>query len=424
MLLGFQGQGSSMPMKPTLTTKTLENKHQGRRILFISHDARPHGAQILLLHFLRWFKKNTSIPFDVLLKEGGQLIGEFEGVSPVMLWNEGVISIGKKGLVGESIRKLKQLVRRGHTVQESTRTGDSSPVELVAGQYGLIYSNTITNGAVLEGLAHLGCPVICHVHELEYCTNYLTAPGNTDRVRRHTSHYVAVSEAVKRNLASELSVPDKSIELVYEFIHTQPEVKPVRVVEARKHLGFTDESIVIGASGTTDWRKGPDLFVQLAGAVRRKHPNKLLHFLWIGGESSGPNFGALQYDIRHLGLEGLVHFIGHQKHPLEYYSLFDVFALTSREDPYPLVNLEVALLKKPIVCFEGSGGAREFVEDDCGFVVPYLDIETMADRIVELVDKPELRRSMGERAAEKVRERHDVEVAAPKLLALIESYLN
>ena len=40
------------------------------------------------------------------------------------------------------------------------------------------------------------------------------------------------------------------------------------------------------------------------------------------------------------------------------------------EDPYTLVCLEAAALEKPYVCFEGAGGSPEFVEEDCGFVVP------------------------------------------------------
>src|SRR2546425_8840604 len=93
----------------------------------------------------------------------------------------------------------------------------------------------------------------------------------------------------------------------------------------------------------------------------------------------------------------------------------DVFVLTSREDPYPLVCLEAAALEKPIVCFANAGGASEFVEKDCGFVVPYLDMLAMADRIVSLIDSADRRRTMGTAARRKVKERHDVSRAAPHI---------
>lgn len=36
-------------------------------ILFVSHDAARAGAQIELLHFLRWFKRNVNRPFSMML---------------------------------------------------------------------------------------------------------------------------------------------------------------------------------------------------------------------------------------------------------------------------------------------------------------------------------------------------------------------
>jgi glycosyltransferase involved in cell wall biosynthesis len=61
--------------------------------------------------------------------------------------------------------------------------------------------------------------------------------------------------------------------------------------------------------------------------------------------------------------------------PLDYLSVFDIFALTSREDPYPLVVLEAALLQKPMVCFEKAGGAQDLIETDAGLIVPYLSLK-------------------------------------------------
>ena len=47
-------------------------------ILFVSHDATRSGAPIELLHFLRWFKRNSDRPFSVLLGRGGELVADFE----------------------------------------------------------------------------------------------------------------------------------------------------------------------------------------------------------------------------------------------------------------------------------------------------------------------------------------------------------
>jgi hypothetical protein len=66
-----------------------------------------------------------------------------------------------------------------------------------------------------------------------------------------------------------------------------------------------------------------------------------------------------------------------------------------------------------------AGGMPEFVEEERGFVVPYLDIMGMADRIVPLLDSLECRVTMGAAARRKVTQRHDISRAAPRIIEII-----
>jgi glycosyltransferase involved in cell wall biosynthesis len=65
----------------------------------------------------------------------------------------------------------------------------------------------------------------------------------------------------------------------------------------------------------------------------------------------------------------------------------------------------------------------EFVEHDCGYVVPYLDIECMAAKVTKLLTSAELRQRLGENASQKVRERHDIQISAPKIVDIIHRFL-
>jgi glycosyltransferase involved in cell wall biosynthesis len=344
---------------------------------------------MVLLRLLRWLRANTDIPFEILLKDGnGQLRREFEDLAPVTVWN-------KRGKASLQQRRI-----------------------------GLIYSNTITNGDVL-GELNPGCPVICHVHELDYWIRHRVSPDHLRQLKKRTRHYVAVSQAVKRNLVEDLGISPGDIDVIYGFIPVdEASVDEAEALRVRARLSLPPGALVVGGCGTTDWRKAPDLFIQLARAVRRRQTElgKPVHFVWVGGENQGPNFGALWHDVALAGLADCVHFVGTQTDPLPYFATFDVFALVSREDPFPLVMLEAGFLGKPIVGFDGAGGAREFVEDDAGFVVPYLDIEAMAARVLELLGSDELRHRLGAQAREKVRRHHDVAVAAPRLAALIQRF--
>ena len=163
-----------------------------------------------------------------------------------------------------------------------------------------------------------------------------------------------------------------------------------------------DDAVLIVGGGTASWRKGTDLFIHLARAVCQRRSRA--YFAWIGGGSTW----EFEHDVRVCGLAERIRFTGAVVKPADYLAAADIFVLTSREDPYPLVCLEAAALGKPIVCFEGAGGAPEFVEEDCGFVVPYLDIMEMADRVVSLLDSPDCRLTFGSTARSKVAQRHDI----------------
>jgi glycosyltransferase involved in cell wall biosynthesis len=63
---------------------------------------------------------------------------------------------------------------------------------------------------------------------------------------------------------------------------------------------------------------------------------------------------------------------------------------------------------------------QEFVEEACGFVVPYLDIVAMADRAISLLDSPGCRLIMGDAVQRKVAQRHDISIAAPRIMEIIE----
>ena len=128
-----------------------------------------------------------------------------------------------------------------------------------------------------------------------------------------------------------------------------------------------------------------------------------MYFLWVGGENSGKNYGKLWHDITCSGMEEYVRFLGVQVNPLQYFAMCDVFVMISREEPFGLVCIEAASCGRPVICFDKSGGPQEFVENDCGYVVPYLDMETMATRVLELLRDSQLRQQFGQRENKRFR---------------------
>lgn len=363
-------------------------------ILFISNQATRTGAPIVLLHFLRWFKQNTNIPFLILLTEGGDLEADFTSLAPTFL-------LGRNGLNHQNLAtKFSQ-----HCIS-------------------LIYANGVGNSDVIVALSPLKCPVIFYIHELEY--NISCAPA-FEQAQQQTHQYIAASETVYINLIQNHHVSPQQLEVIHEFIPINLASIDIAVKQHKKQQLFAqfnipENALLVGGSGTIEWRKGTDIFVQLASYIRRKHPHIPVYFIWVGKPIFPNQFRELIHDVHKLDLEPYIHFVGEQIKPLDYFSLLDVFVLTSREDPYPLVCLEAASVGKPIVCFDRGGGIKEFVEDDCGFVVPYLDVEAMSTKVIEILQSDGLAERLGARAAQKLKERHDLDVVAPKLLQIIKRF--
>jgi hypothetical protein len=65
----------------------------------------------------------------------------------------------------------------------------------------------------------------------------------------------------------------------------------------------------------------------------------------------------------------------------------------------------------------------EFVGEDAGFVVPYLDVLRAADCILALARSDGLRRSLGACAAARVRSRHDINGVGRQIAAVLDRHL-
>jgi glycosyltransferase involved in cell wall biosynthesis len=377
-------------------------------VLFVGHEATRSGAPIALLHFLRWYKKNGGRPFSVLLCTGGEITGEFEAVAETWVaershWIPGgtraqiLRGLGMSGWAG-----------RAEKNQIAKFAARRAPA--------LVYVNSIASGRTVD-LLQPTAPLVTHVHELAFSFQMIARLHRSELLPR-TRQFVACANAVRDYLMREHGIAPERIETVYESIPVA-DVKAARTrMEVLGELAIPADAQIVISCGTASWRKGADLFVQLAQAVSRQRPN--VYFLWVGSAITSWDEPQFHHDVRLAGLNDKVRFIGTVANPADYLATADVFALTSREDPYPLVCLEAAALGKPIVCFADAGGIPEFVEEDCGYTVPYLDVGAMAQRAIELLDSPERRCAMGEAARRKVAGRHDVSKAAPRIAEIIE----
>jgi glycosyltransferase involved in cell wall biosynthesis len=380
----------------------------GKKVLFCSHAAERTGPPIIMLHLARWLRANTDVDFELLFLRGGELEDEFRALAPVWILDEW--EPPRAAAVAESFAWKVGLGRFAPGIRTFALRRRLRGVQDVD----VVYVNTAGSVRALRYL-DVGEPtLITHVHELSVGLDFHLAPEDHELIRQRTAHYIVVSEAVRDAVATSFGVPRDAIGLRYGFVEsadTRPD--PVRTAANRRAAGIPEDALVVGAAGLTHWRKAPDLFVQVARLVRARWTgSRPVHFLWVGGESDGPELAPVLYDRAHADLDDVVHFVGHQADPQPWFAAFDLLVLPAREDAFPLVCLEAAAEQVPLVCFD-NGGMPEFVGDgECGRVVAYPDVSAMADAVLELLGDDGLRASLGRAAAERSVRGHDVEVGA------------
>lgn len=390
-----------------------------KKILFISHDANRAGGQIVLLQLLRQLKQH-NLPMHLLLCSDGPLEEEFGALVPTTrlprLGDIHFNSLTEKLLSLLSLTqwaKRKVLERRWRRFKE----------RFIAEDFGLIFANTIGAAAAYRRLDFMIAPTVLFAHELEMSIKKYSDPNDMDYLMSHTDHLIVVSKAVASYFQKTYHYPESQIS-TFQIIDTPLILKKIedgKKVNIRQKMGLPAEAVLIGGCGHAEWRKGNDIFMIVAQQVIAHFASKPVYFVWVGMRDDSELYEIQRFDAERMGFSERIIHVGLTSDVFHYLSQFDVFALTSREDPYPLVVLEAALSEKPIVCFEKSGGAPELVEEDAGFVVSYLDSVAMSKRIIQLIENVELRLQMGQNAKRKVLERHPTAESVEKVVDIIKT---
>jgi glycosyltransferase involved in cell wall biosynthesis len=390
------------------------------KILFVGHDANRAGAQYLLLHLLTYLKK-SGVQTGLLLVDDGYLVEDFKRVTTVYLANPAQPTSDRPHL-------LQGVIRRMGISGWSSNSGDNGYwtnllAELKSQNYDLIFSNTIVNGAILKELAPLDIPFVCYVHELETSIRIYTCPKDLEYQIQNAAHIICGSDAVRKNLVNTHGLPADRASVINSLIDVQALVGSLQKVDriaVRSRLGIPQDALVVGGCGNAEWRKGVDIFILVAQQILKSHPG--MHFIWVGVQNDGEDFKHLTHDLAKMGIDKNVHLIGPCAEYLDYVACYDIFTLTSREDPYPLVILEAGLNQVPVLCFADSGGSPDFVGNDTGCVIAYSDVAEMASVIGQLAVNEDHRKHLGEVFKTRA-EAHDVAVLVPKIFSLLSGKL-
>jgi N-acetyl-alpha-D-glucosaminyl L-malate synthase BshA len=187
----------------------------------------------------------------------------------------------------------------------------------------------------------------------------------------------------------------RPIEVIYNFV--DPKVFAPRRRSSLR-LAPPDTRIVMHASNFREVKNIPTV-IRVFSEVRKRVPSKLV---MVG---DGPEKAGAEQQVRDLGLERDVLFLGNQDFMEELLPLADVFLLPSSSESFGLVALEAMSAAVPVVA-SNAGGLPEVVDHGgTGFLHDPTHETGYVTSILRLLQNESLRRTMGRRARKVAQER-------------------
>src|SRR5690606_36321114 len=187
----------------------------------------------------------------------------------------------------------------------------------------------------------------------------------------------AVSDSL-RDQTYDLINPDKKIETVYNFVDER-EYFPQDSKELKAELGIEpDQKVMIHVSNFRNVKRVQDV-VETLSQARQQLDCKLL----LVGD--GPEMGRIIQQVRDLGLEDHVLFLGKRDSLAEFYNISDIKIHLSEKEAFGLVLLEAMACGVPVIGSNIGGMPEIIVPGVNGYLVELGDTKQAAEYAIEMM---------------------------------------
>ncbi|BBO87647.1 glycosyltransferase family 4 protein [Desulfosarcina ovata] len=165
-----------------------------------------------------------------------------------------------------------------------------------------------------------------------------------------------------------------------------------------EHVRGKNEDVVIGTVSSVNPAKGLEYFVDTAIEVINRCPN--VRFLIAGAilNSQKQYFEMIQRKLNNFSEAGKITFCGLIEDVPEFISKLDICLFSSVTEASPTSIWEAMAMAKPIVTTDVGSVNQHLKNGVSGFVVPVRDSNALANRTLDLINQPDLRKKFGKNA--------------------------
>jgi len=227
---------------------------------------------------------------------------------------------------------------------------------------------------------------------------------------RAADRIFAVSTSLLR-VAVELGIPREHVRVIGNGVDAAMFRSAPREA-ARAVLGIPPGAHVLITVGSLSERKGFHRVIACMPALLPEFPG--LHYLIVGsGGPEGDNSGQLREQVRDLGLEDSVRFLGalSREGVVGALSAADVFVLATRYEGWANVLLEAMACGLPVVTTDVGGNAEVVSRPELGTIVRFDDHDALCSALREA-----LRQGWDRAAIRQYAEQNDWEARVPVLV--------
>ncbi|MFS8136491.1 MAG: glycoside hydrolase family 99-like domain-containing protein [Thermomonas sp.] len=336
-------------------------------VVVVSHDAHPHGAQYLALNLIAEIA-SLGIDVQAVLLGEGELTTQFEAAATV------------------------------HHATRDRETLDALARKLVASGVATAIVNTTVGGGCLAALSDAGIRCLSLVHELPGVIRQYQLESDVAQIASKAERVVFAAREVLEGFRQFAPLPEARALIrpqgLYKhnrFVSDAARAQARRELRARLNIG-ADAQVVL-CVGYADARKGIDLFIEIGRQVMSTNPRA--HFVWVGHPDLTIQ-GEVDQAIEASGFSDRFHLVGRHADTDAFYAGADLYALTSREDPYPSVVMEAFDAAIPVIGFRGAGGFESLLEHTGGALAAQLDTQAFSRLCLELLGDGPKRQALGD----------------------------
>lgn len=340
-------------------------------IAIVVHDLNRSGAQFLALNLAQVYRNRMDMDVHVIALKRGVLAKSFQSTARLHIVDE-----------ANADRHLEKIVSKMHA----------------AGLRRIII-NSIASGRVAPIAKAAGLRVVTLIHELPQVIQDMGLERSC-AAASHSDVLVVPSRIVSERLIS-AGLLDEGSPLVVrpQGVYARADIADDAAKErARASLkdrcDLPDDSLVVLGAGYADDRKGFDTFVSWARAAAMGRAR--LRFVWIGEIDPAMKSRLFPKRGETRRLPGNLFLPGHVADPAAWHAGADIFALTSREDPFPSVALEALSARTPVVMVDQAGGIQDLVPSGAVTAVSDRSFEAFANGACDWIDNPLARAAAGE----------------------------